>query len=342
MIAGGDPAMQAAAAMSVSERFHAVCDGRPVDRLPMVEWASWWDQTIARWRGEGLPDGDRYAINRHLGLDHWHQTWTCALHWDCPWKAPHHGAGVLGVAPSYDAVEPFVGAWPIDRDGLERGFAMQRAGAAAVWVTLPGFFWGARDILGIERHLMAFHDEPELLHRINDRLAVWMLRYLDHLDDLGRIDFVTFAEDLSYNHGPMLSQRSFDAILLPYYRRVVPALRARGIRVLVDSDGDITRCAPWFAAAGVEGILPLERQAGVDIDVLQRAHPAMTFVGHFDKMTMPLGEAAMRAEFERLLPAMRRGRFIPSIDHQTPPGVSLAQYRDYARLLGEYARCAVT
>ena len=59
-------------------------------------------------------------------------------------------------------------------------------------------------------------------------------------------------------------------------------------------------------------------------------------IGHFDKMTMPHGEAAMRAEFERLLPAMRSGGFIPAVDHQVPPGVSLEQYRVYLRLLEEY------
>jgi hypothetical protein len=35
---------------------------------------------------------------------------------------------------------------------------------------------------------------------------------------------------------------------------------------------------------------------------------------------------------------MHSGRFIPSVDHQTPPGVSLDQYRTYVRLLAEYAR----
>ncbi len=333
--------MPATAAMTVAERFHAVCTGHPVDRLPQVEWAMWWGDTTARWESEGLPPSGRYELCRHFGLDVWHQTWTSALHAECPLQPPHHGAGVLSVAPSYDAVEPFVGTAPLDRTGLAQGFAMQAAGEAAMWVTFPGFFWGARDILGIERHLLAFHDEPVLLHRINDRLTTWMLGYIDQLDALGTIDFVTFAEDLSYNHGPMLSKRSFDAILLPYYQRVVPALKRRGIRVLVDSDGDITRCASWFAAAGIEGILPLERQAGVDIDILQRDHPGMLFIGHFDKMTMPHGETAMRSEFERLLPAMRRGRFIPSVDHQTPPGVSLDNYRIYLRLLGEYARRAV-
>ena len=45
----------------------------------------------------------------------------------------------------------------------------------------------------------------------------------------------------------------------------------------------------------------------------------------------------MRAEFERLVPLMKTGGFIPSVDHQTPPGVSLEHYRTYLRLLDEYA-----
>jgi uroporphyrinogen-III decarboxylase len=55
-------------------------------------------------------------------------------------------------------------------------------------------------------------------------------------------------------------------------------------------------------------------------------------------MVMNKGEAAVRAEFERLLPLMRSGGFIPSVDHQTPPGVSLAEYRVFLRLLEEYTK----
>ena len=66
----------------------------------------------------------------------------------------------------------------------------------------------------------------------------------------------------------------------------------------------------------------------------------MFFLGHFDKMCMKHGEAAMRAEFERLLPSIRTKRFLPSVDHQTPPDVSLDTYRIYVRLLKEYAQKA--
>ena len=41
--------------MNHVERFRAVMDFQPVDRLPRWEWAMWWDETIAAWREQGLP-----------------------------------------------------------------------------------------------------------------------------------------------------------------------------------------------------------------------------------------------------------------------------------------------
>ena len=98
---------------------------------------------------------------------------------------------------------------------------------------------------------------------------------------------------------------------------------------------------PWFIDAGIDGVYPLERQAGVDVSQMRRNYPKFLMMGGYDKMVMSLGEADMRAEFERLLPVMRSGGFIPSVDHQTPPGVSLEQYRIYLSLFEEYCKKAV-
>jgi hypothetical protein len=105
---------------------------------------------------------------------------------------------------------------------------------------------------------------------------------------------------------------------------------------IVDTDGDATLLVPWLQDIGVEGVLPLERQANVDGMALRQQFPTLRMVGHYNKMVMPEGEDAMRREFERLLPLMKTGGFIPSVDHQTPPGVSLSQYRVFRKLLDEY------
>ena len=59
-------------------------------------------------------------------------------------------------------------------------------------------------------------------------------------------------------------------------------------------------------------------------------------IGAFDKTVMHLGADAMRKEFERIFPVMCSGGYIPSVDHQTPPEVSLENYRCYVSLLKEY------
>jgi len=96
-------------------------------------------------------------------------------------------------------------------------------------------------------------------------------------------------------------------------------------------DTDVTLLAPWLLDVGVDGVLPWERQAGVDGMQLRRSFPRLRMVGHYDKLVMNRGEAAIRAEFDRLRPLM-------SVDHQTPPGVSLEQYRMYVRALADYVR----
>ena len=328
--------------MNAIERFRAVVEFKPFDRLPLLEWASWWGETIKRWHGEGLPTSvaDRYDITRHFGLELYLQEWVAPRRPGCP-DPKSHGAGIIETDDDYSRLRPLLYPEdPIDLRKLERWAAMQDCGDAVIWFSLDGFFWFARTLLGIERHLFAFYDQPALLHRINADLAEWMLAMIDRIGSVCEPAFMTFAEDMSYNHCPMLSEDLFDAFMKPRCARVIPALKARGILPVVDSDGDVTLAATWFEGAGIEGILPLERQAGVDIARLRADHPRMTFIGHFDKMTMPRGEAAMRAEFERLLPVAARGGFLPSCDHQTPPGVSYSHYLDYLRLFREFAEQA--
>jgi len=321
--------------MNTRERFQAAMSFRPFDRLPILEWAGWWDKTIERWRQEGLP-ADQDAA-RHFGLDIYRQDWFSTYRPGCP-SAPSHGAGIIATEADYDRVRQFLYPdAPVNVERWRQWKEEQQRGDVALWFTVEGFFWFPRQLLGIERHLYAFYDQPELMHRINTDLAEWILRVIDQVGAVCTPDFMTFAEDMSYNHGPMLSEALFTEFLRPYYDKVIPALRRHGILSILDSDGDISVPAYWFEAAGLEGILPLERQAGVDIAKLRKDHPRMRFIGHFDKMTMNKGEKVMRAEFERLLPVAARGGFLIGCDHQTPPGVSYKDYQLYVSLFREYA-----
>lgn len=323
--------------MSARERFRAVLNFQPFDRLPLIEWATWWDQTLDRWRSEGLPDlPDSAAIQRYFGLDVQLQDWLATCRPSCP-RAAGHGAAVIATEADYERIRPHLFPDSVDVTRWEKWAAEQATGQVILWFTLEGFFWFPRKLLGIEGHMLAFYDQPKLMHRINSDLAEWMLGSIAKISAICTPDFMTFAEDMSYNHGPMLSHELFDEFMKPYYDRVVPVLKRHKIATIVDSDGDITKAWPWFESAGLDGILPLERQARVDVAILRKDHPKARFIGCFDKLVMHKGEAAIRAEFERLLPTARAGGLIISVDHQTPPGVSLRDYQLYLRLYREYA-----
>ena len=331
--------------MTSRERFLKTINfERPSDRLPIVEWAAWWDATIDRWKREGLPpDLDWEGQLKYFGLDTLMCIGAGTRGPDCP-SPDHHGAGLIADEASYEellphlyppsSIEALLGQARNLRERHERGEIIIR-----VW--LDGFFWWPRTLLGIEKHLYAFFDQPALMHRLNRDMAAYHLRTLDALLPIIIPDMVGLAEDMSYNNGPMLSREMFDEFLLPYYRLIVPAIKARGVKVMVDTDGQLEAMIPWLLDAGVEGVYPLERQSGVDVSRIRRNHPRFIMMGGYDKMVMSKSEADMREEFERLLPVMKCGGFVPSVDNQTPPGVSLDNYRCYVRLLKEYAEKAV-
>jgi hypothetical protein len=328
--------------MKTRDRFQGVIRRTKIDRLPLIEWATWWtDATIKRWRGEGLPTDLKITLAVHFGLDDWRQSWLPALTAEAPEPASH-GAPLILNRSDYQAFQKFL--WPepaSNLDHLRSWAAAHEKGDCVVWITLEGFFWFPRRLFGIENHLYAFYDQPDLMKEINARLTEFHISCLKAIAEIVRPDFVTFAEDMSYNHGPMLSQSLFDEFIAPYYRELLPHVKQMGMVPIIDSDGQVEPMVSWLRGCGIEGVLPLERQAGVDIARLQQVWPAGIFIGGYDKMVMPHGRAAMRAEFERLLPAMRAGRFFPSVDHQTPPGVSLENYHVFLELFREYAARAV-
>ena len=324
------------------ERFRALMHFQPVDRLPFIEWASWWDKTIERWHAEGLPREltDRYDIVRYFGLDVYYQVRHSPRAATLPQPA-YHGAGLIKDKEDYCAMLPHL--YPPSTQALEnlaRWGEEQSRGEAVIWLTLEGFFWYPRTLFGIEQHLYSFYDQPDLLKRINEDLTEYYVRLLEEVKRICPPVFMTFAEDMSYNNGPMLSESLYNTFIAPYYDVLVPLLHDMGTLVIVDSDGDISKMIPWLTHCGIDGVLPLERQAGVDGNALRTIHPHWCMVGHYDKMVMNKGAKAIGAEFERLLPLARSGGFLPGVDHQTPPGVSLAEYREYLAQLWTFCTSA--
>ena len=134
-------------AMNHVERFRAVMKFQAVDRLPRWEWAMWWDQTIDRWHGEGLPRELRFSqvfdIARYFGLDPYQQFWFSTT--DATIEATqHHVEGMVSNMDDYHEHKDKAGnpsclggggrvlAWgDPGAGGIERGVWLQGYGGVA-------------------------------------------------------------------------------------------------------------------------------------------------------------------------------------------------------------------
>ncbi|MDD2375736.1 MAG: uroporphyrinogen decarboxylase family protein, partial [Eubacteriales bacterium] len=247
------------------ERFRRLMSGAgPIDRVPALEWASWWDKTITHWEQNGMPSGlDTQELYDYFQLDSIAQFWFPHKTEDCP-QDVSHGSGIIETFEDYERIRPYIlpeNAVELMREQIEQTLPRYQSGETVVWYTIEGFFWWPRVLFGIENHLYAFYDQSELYHRICEDLLQWQIKIIDDFAKYMHADFMTIAEDMSYNLGPMLSEELYNEFMKPYYLRLIPEIKKHGTKVFIDSDGDITKAVPWFVSSGIEGILPLERQA---------------------------------------------------------------------------------
>lgn len=212
-------------------------------------------------------------------------------------------------------------------------------GDYSIRLNLEGFFWTPRELLGIEPHMYAFYDYPELIHNINEYILKVYLEKLTKVLEILPADVVYIMEDLSGKNGPMISPEIFEEFVGSYYRRLIPALKSKQVKnVFVDTDGDFKRLIPNFIAAGVDGFLPMDVNAGMDIVEVRRSYPNLKFIGGYNKLCIALGKEAIDEEFLRILPVIRQGGYIPGCDHQVAPSTSFVNYKYYISQLIKYSK----
>src|ERR1017187_9242223 len=147
--------------MNHVERFRALMNFQPVDRLPRWEWAMWWDLTIERWHGEGLPAewNDVFEISQRFGLDPYKQFWFSTT--DPTIEAvQHHVEGTVSTMDDYLRIRPSL--YPDHScaiSAMQPWARRQAEGEVVVWTTLEGFFWFPRTLLGFERLMLAYYDQ---------------------------------------------------------------------------------------------------------------------------------------------------------------------------------------
>ena len=122
-------------AMKASERFAAAATGRPFDRLPLLEWATWWDKTVSKWEQTNpkLIGMNGLDLKRHFGLDLDLQIWITAMTQKTP-KPRSHGAPIVLSMKEYNIIKPTL--YPevrLSKEFLQTAKHLHETGEGIVW-----------------------------------------------------------------------------------------------------------------------------------------------------------------------------------------------------------------
>jgi len=356
--------------MTQREAFHAMMNFERPEMLCQFEPGYWWE-TIARWRTEGLPEGvepwDDCGIAHYfrppIVRDLFPPFEREVLEEDETSHVVRTEMGIVCRESKIGMRLPQFLKHPVStRDDFEAikerlnpkspgRYPPDWAEWAAKSPEFPhilclgsrenGFFGWLRELMGLEGLLYAYVERPDFVHEICRYHVTYLQRLYERaLRDL-KYDFIFMWEDMAYKNGPLISPDFFRTFMLPYYQQMTDYYHQMGARwITVDSDGNVAKLIPLFVEAGVDGLLPFEVAAGMDVRQVREAFPKLRILGGLDKRTLAQSHAAIDRELESKLPAMlRRGGYLPSLDHHVQPEVPYENFKHYLRRSREiYAR----
>lgn len=194
--------------------------------------------------------------------------------------------------------------------------------------------------MGVEDLLLVYYDQPQLIHAINRQHLEFLKGLYERALQEVEFDFAFIWEDMAYKTGPLIGPALFREFMLPYYLELMDYFRSFGVELcIVDSDGNIEDLIPCFIEGGIDGVLPLEVAAGMDVRAIREAYPKLRLLGGVDKRAVAAGPEAIDEELERRMRGVvGRGRYLPGVDHHIPPDVPLSHFAHYLKRARELYR----
>jgi len=199
-----------------------------------------------------------------------------------------------------------------------------------------GFCGIARHIMGEFNYMLGLYDNPLLIKEINEFYLNFVCDYWAEILKKVEIDWIMIWEDMAFKTGPIISREAFREFMSPYYVRFIDFLKQYKVKnIIVDSDGLIEELIPLWVELGVTGIFPME--AVNDIIKIRNEFPGLQIIGGVDKrIALNDNTRDMDKEFEKIGILLKKGGYIPHIDHSIPMDTDFARFKQYRTRLNRH------
>ena len=188
--------------------------------------------------------------------------------------------------------------------------------------------------------LMDVASDPGFARAVADKVANHLTAV--GIEELRRWDLfetgIWIYDDMAYNRGPMFSPKQFENVFLPAYRRMITAYKDAGARyVFLHSDGDIRPILELLVEAGIDGLNPLERRAGMEMAVVRQHYPDLILTGGMcNTHTLVRGTRdQIEAEVRQIIDLGRDGGVVIGT-HSVSPEISLENFLVYHEFCNRY------
>jgi len=177
---------------------------------------------------------------------------------------------------------------------------------------------------GMENLLIDFHDHPDFVRELFDRIADYNMAQVGEALKYD-IDAIYFGDDWGQQRGLQMGPRTWRKFILPVLERMYGVVHRAGKYVMIHSCGDVDEVFDDLVAAGLNCFNPFQPEVMDVHALLPRYRGRLAFCGGLStQRTLPFGTVeAVRAETHRLLELGRDGGYIFAPAHDIEGDVPL-------------------
>lgn len=326
--------------LTSTQRVRAALTGQPVDRVPIVEFVV--DPGVARALVPEATDVaeacDRLGLDS-IGcgatfrrvvesgeqfVDEWGVSYIAG-----PQVVAHPVRGPISTKDDLRCWTPPDPDAPFRLETLRANVARYRGKRAIFFHHRAAFMWSAY-LVGLDRVLELFYDDPDFVHDLFTRVVTVNERII-RLAIRAGAEVVCLGDDYASNQGPLFSPAMFREFVLPYLQRVIDAIHEEGGLAVKHSDGNIWPILEDIVQTGADGLNPLEPVAGMDIGEVKAAYgDRICLIGNIDcgdllsNGTIEEVEAAVAEAIRAGAPG---GRFMLSSSNSIHASVNPANFK---------------
>ncbi len=323
--------------MSQKDRFLGTLHGGETDRFPLFDLEPD-EETVMRWRREGLPRGK--SVAQFFNLEPHYSVGLTLRSYPYYQKASRLLSDPASFEHYYNPDQPSRYA----ENFISHTKHQARAGRV-VYVDASGGgllqMLGVGDWESLVAACRALIEKPrqveELMDRTTDFYCVCLKRVLSHVS----VDYASFYEPIASNTGPVISPAMFERFVMPGYRKILGLLEQFQVplRLFCTTGGDLTSLLPPLIEAGINGLWVSNiKSAGMAYTALRRTYgPEMALIGGIDSGALTRDAAAVRrAVAETVPPLLESGRYLPCLDDRPRCNTPFGQYQLFRELLTKY------